>query len=131
MNEAGLIIVSNLSFVIPITIALLVGYYQFAILILAVMICSIWYHSTQWRDHGRGLILQLDYLFGIILVAVNIIFLFNGHFHDNLYFYLALAFSVLAIRMWFKNNDEYYKHAYWHILSSIVTLFCLLTALTR
>jgi hypothetical protein len=129
MDDNDLVVVSNLSFLVPAMMAIAAGYKTFAGLILLTMLFSIIYHLNKTGPDHRTF-LKLDYFFAYVLLVANAYLIFQP-FNDNVYFYLALFTSVFAIRMYFKDGEEYYKHAYWHILCSIVTLFSLFSAVYK
>jgi hypothetical protein len=130
INEFGLVMVSNFSFLIPATIAFLAGFNVFGLLVVLAMVFSILYHANKSQINRRTYLI-LDYFFAYILLIANTYLIFQPRFNDNVYFYLALVTAVLAVRMYFKDGVEYYKHAYWHILSSVVTLFSLFSAIYK
>jgi hypothetical protein len=116
---------SNLFFVIPLFLAINFYLYFYAAVILAITANSVLYHF--WDEHR---FVSSDYILAYLLISVNLIYCLLGKFTYP-YFYIALMFVFFALFFNFRqtHNDLRYNlyHGFWHIFSSLITLFSILT----
>jgi hypothetical protein len=116
---------SNLFFIIPLFLAAYFHLCFYATVILAITANSILYHF--WDEHK---FVSSDYILAYSLIAVNLFYCWRGKFTYP-YFYIALLFAIFALYLNFRktNNKSSYdlNHGFWHIFSSLITLFSILT----
>ena len=120
------IIISNLTFLMPLITAIISKYYFWSILISGVIILSLFYHFSP---KGNRLFYRLDHTFAWLLILTNLIMVLSSKFYGNPYFYLTIMCVVVALYFYFNHTKSYKYHDYWHIFSSLITLFSILTTL--
>ena len=118
---------SNLFFLIPLIVAVVYGLYWYVIILLVVFIVSYDFHFFREAKE----LYYLDVIFSSILMISNFILLFMGHLVLPFSF-IAIVFALIAIFFYFRRSkhDYYINHSLWHVFSSGVCLFCLLTFLS-
>ena len=118
---------SNLFFLIPLIIALFSGIYWYTIVLLVVFIVSYDFHFFSEAKE----VYYLDVIFSSILMLSNFILLFMGHLILP-YSVLAIICALIALFFYFRRSkhDYYFNHSLWHIFSSGVCIFCLITFLS-
>jgi len=123
MNHRKFIIWSNLFFVFPLVFSLYLENWVSFTLILAVMIVSSLYHLAKEKRF-----FYLDSSFAWLLIVSNLWISYLGSFKLP-YFLFALAFVFCALYFYFTQNEnnKNYNHGMWHLFSSLITLFSILT----
>lgn len=116
----------NLSFLIPLIVAIYYGVYWYAIILLTVFVVSYDFHFFCEAKE----VYYLDIIFSSILMLSNFILLFMGHWTLP-YSSLAVIFAIIALFFYFRKSkhDYYFNHSLWHIFSAGVCIFCLMTFL--
>ena len=118
---------SNLFLLIPVTLAIIYGLYLYAIILSVLFFVSFDFHYFKEAKD----IYYLDVLFSYTIMASNFVLLFMSHWHLP-YSLIAVLFALIALFFYFRRSkhDYYFNHSLWHVFSSGVCLFCLLTFLS-
>lgn len=116
---------SNLFFIIPLFLTAYFHLYFYTAVILIVISNSFLYHF--WDEQK---FIYSDRVLAYLLIAVNLFYCWLGKFTYP-YFYIALIFVGVALYFNFRkiNDKTSYNlnHGLWHIFSSLITLFSILT----
>jgi len=117
---------SNIFFLIPLIISTYYGLYWYSILISMVIIMSCLFHF--YNEHK--IIYYFDVLFSSTIMLSNFILLFRGHWMAP-YSIMAILFALTALFFYFRQSEYGYNldHGLWHIFSSGVSTFCIITFL--
>jgi hypothetical protein len=118
---------SNLFLLIPIIVAVVYSLYLYAIMLTVVFVVSFDFHTFREAKD----VYYLDVLFSSSIMLSNFVLLFMGHFTLP-YSAIAVIFALLALYFYYRRSkhDYYLNHSLWHVFSSGVCLFCLLTFLS-
>jgi len=115
---------SNLFFILPLIVALIYNLYWYAIVLFTVFIVSCVFHFSNEAKQFY----YLDIIFSSLLMFSNFILLFMGHWKLP-FSAAAIFFALFALFFYFRSskNNYYLNHSLWHIFSSGVCLFSLVT----
>lgn len=118
---------TSLCFLLPLALALYYGLYIYSVVLALVVFSSFMYHST-----GDYRYRFLDHLSAYLLIACSLFYGWLGNFSFATFATLVF-FIVCSLYFKFKkprNEREYiYNHGYWHIVSSFITIYCVVTYL--
>lgn len=117
---------SNVFFLFPLALALISGLYWYAVILFAVFLISYDFHFFNEAKE----VYYLDVFFSVSLMASNFFLLFKGNTLSS-YALSAVICALCALFFYFRKNEEnyYFNHSIWHILSAGVCFCCLLTFL--
>jgi len=123
MNLKKFIIWSNVFFILPLFFSLYIKMWIPFILILGVTISSFLYHIAEEKKF-----IFADSIFAWLLIISNLWVCYLGFFKFP-YFFIALLFVFCALYFYFTDNkyNRNFNHGMWHIFSSLITIFSLLT----
>lgn len=123
-SKSSLLKWSNLFFLIPLGLGVNYELYWYAIILLVVTIVSYDFHFFSEAME----VYYLDVFFSSLLMLSNFILLFRGQWQLP-YSAIAIGSALLALVFYFQKSKRnyYWNHSMWHILSSGVCIFCLLT----
>lgn len=117
------IVWSNIFFIIPLLVSIYLDLRAFTIIIGSVSLFSTYYHISEKKE-----LIVVDRLLASLLILSNIVVAYLGYFRFP-YFVIAVILVIPAFYFYLRsmkcNRD--YNHGLWHIFSSLITLFCLLT----
>ncbi|OGE86509.1 MAG: hypothetical protein A3J48_00085 [Candidatus Doudnabacteria bacterium RIFCSPHIGHO2_02_FULL_46_11] len=121
MNPKPFTLFSLVIFLFPLAISFIWKFYALSAVLIFVLIISYLYHSSENKNLEK-----LDVAGAWLLMFTNTILIVVGRFTFP-YFYLAVLSAIIALYFYFTQNKSKYAHGWWHVLSSLVTLFALLT----
>ena len=122
--KKGLLELSNLFFLIPLSVSIIYDIYWYTIVLMAVFITSVDFHFFKEAKQ----VYYLDVIFSSLLMLSNFILLFKGHWTLP-FSAIAIILALIALSFYFKRSKEnyYFNHSLWHIFSAGVCIFCLIT----
>jgi len=118
---------TNVCFLLPLGLAVYYGLPIYGAVLFLVVFSSFVYHST-----GHYIFKTLDYVSAYLLILANLYYAWKGNFD---YATVAMMLFFIAFSLYFKfkkvrnERDYIYNHGYWHIISSFITVFVLVTFL--
>jgi hypothetical protein len=120
-----LTILSNLFFLVPLTVAFANQIYWYAFLMGMVLIVSTCFHLSRERYFAFK-----DVTFAYLLMASNFYLLFMGRWNFP-YAFLAIICAVVSVVFYIRQHKYGYtiNHSMWHIFSAATSLCSLMTFL--
>ena len=113
---------SNISFIIPLVLAVSLKIYFMIFFIGLAMVVSLVYHVYDERR-----LQKIDMIAAFMLIGANLFLCYQFGFAFP-YFHLALLFVAFAVYFYLKQNKNNYNlnHSLWHLSSVLITISCIL-----
>lgn len=113
-------VLSNLAFLIPLFLSILVGNFFHSLFIFAVFLSSVIYHI---KDNPR--ILPFDKLCAFLLISYNFYVCYLTGFREP--YFILILISIAAAFYFLLTMKNKKGHNLWHTFSAIITTFCILS----
>lgn len=115
---------TNICFLLPLGLAFYYELHIYTAILALVVFISFMYHQT-----GDYRFRFLDHFIAYVLIASNLFYVWKGDFNFSA-IGTVIFFTFFALYFKFKkvtDEKEYiHNHGYWHIISSFVTVYCLM-----
>jgi hypothetical protein len=124
MKVGQLKTLSTLFFLAPLLLAIYFRIWISALLLVGVIFASFKYHLANEKKFSK-----IDRLHAWLLIASNLVICYLGKFKLP-FFAIALLLVVLSFYFYIQENkNQKYdiNHSLWHISSSLITVFSILT----
>jgi hypothetical protein len=116
---------SNFAFLIPLVLAIYFHVWLSTFVLIGVFSISFLYHRSEEKRFKH-----LDALLAWLLILSNVWICYLGKFTAP-YFTIVVLLVVIALYLYFyeQKRNRILGHSFWHIFSSLITLFSILTFL--
>jgi len=115
-------IITELLFIIPLTLTLVEGLYIYSAIITLSIISALLYHNYKEKRF-----LALDAILSTALISTNLYYVYLSNFKYP-YFHIALLALIASFYFWMRAQKSNYdfNHSMWHISSVTITVCCIL-----